>query len=129
MPGFICPSHGNTFLSNVCEHIGLSIDSKSLPERINIIVMRVGHVPGDAESPMLFKGFYCYVCVELYNLPAEDTLLPDGAEEESLPDIFVPTCSDCFAEALAHHGVDVGGKLRALLTGRLRGYPELSGKA
>jgi len=128
MPGFICTSHGNTYLSNVCEHIGLSLDSKSLPERIYIIVLYVGHVPGDPESPMLFKGFYCPACVELYNLPAEDTLLSD-VEEESLPDIFEPACSDCFGEALAHHGIVVGEKLRALLNGRLSGYPELTGKA
>lgn len=130
MPGFICPSHGNTYLSNLCEHIGLSMESKSLPERIYIIVFDYGELQcDDGKLPLLFKYFHCPVCVELYDLPPEDTLLPDGVEEESLPDIFVPACSDCFREALTHHGMNVGERLRALLTGRLSGYPELPGKA
>jgi hypothetical protein len=113
MPGFICPRHGNTYKALVCPHIKEDISSVQLPERTIILVFNFGEFQG---TPVRSGYCYCSICAEQNDLPVKDTELLRNDESfdekfESLPDIFIPVCADCFREAEEKGGIAIGADL------------------
>ena len=92
MGRILCNYHGKTGIVLACSHIKQDIRDRRTSEKI----FKMSFFSELSFNPVLC---YCLVCVNKYNFPSEDSLLP-REKFNSVYDneIFHPVCYQCFVE-------------------------------